>query len=329
MMLFSTKSCVMSIETGANTMAGSTMLVSMSMLSIVVFVCICMCCVLIARGRSRPTGIPPPASIPAGKCVEKDNKRRPIFGYEYSDRKQDPETKKWTCPSGFSDTGCDWGDGHDIGALQCRRQVAATKGEWVSPYYGKASDHNLLKFSCPNGKVLSTVVLFGGENNNAQTNAIGAFCHLPGGSGEPTNALSNGNPTCGKRDYPHAGQFFKSLFEGFENILSTTSFGLIDKMLKPESSRRLWTPNPQTSILGFTGWEVIPDGCPKSGLCGLNMITAEGTETGWSGGEGSSLPSDHKSKKQTGRCPPGKIVKEIRTKCGDRVDGIQFVCDVP
>jgi hypothetical protein len=348
----------------SDTMADSTMLMSMSMSSVLV----CMCFIaalglfLMIRNNTSGSGTMPVIDIPPGSCLEAENNNRPIAGYEYTTRVQDA-AKKWVCPQGYSDTGCSWDKGKDVGKLQCRRKVTEVKpGPWESPWYGskpKEIDWNkdergrgYFRGTCPDGKNITGIVLHGGEDDNAQTNAINAFCSRPD-FGEVSSAFPL-TPVgevkgCGNTGFGHGGEFFKGLGAVFGDLFSgnfkfTSAVGVsaktgqeytqfVDNAINPGFSRKPWTPYVALTSTGFTGWEVIPGGkdagCPKSGLCGLNLITAEGIETGWAGGEGTKLPSNHKNKKQTGRCPPGKIIKEIRTKCGDRPDGIQFICDVP
>lgn len=343
-------------------MADSTMLMSMSMSSILA----CMGFIvmigffLMIRNKSGTSAMSV-VDIPPGSCLEAENNKRPIAGYEYTTRVQNAN-KTWVCPQGYSDTGCSWDKGKDVGKLQCRRKVTEVKpGPWESPWYGtqpenrtetKSHDGRGYKFaSCPNGKNITGIVLHGGEDHNAQTNAINAFCSKPDFT-DVSNAFRSSNPDihgCGKTGYSQAGAFFKGLGAIFGDLFSgnlkfSSAFGydpktgqeytkFVDNAVNPGFGNQAHIPFPALTSTGFTGWEVIPGGknagCPKSGLCGLNLITAEGAQTGWAGGEGKNLPSNHKNKKQTGQCPPGKIIKEIRTQCGDRVDGIQFICDVP
>jgi len=323
-------------------MAGAMMMMmSMSAMSIsgVMFIC-CIAVALYIYKKSKttnPVTNTEGGGVSAPSCVEAKQGNRPVFGYEY--RVRENKAGKWACPSGWSDTGCNWAQGYDAGKLQCRRPAQVSPGKWESPYYGRKAGNDL-KFSCRPGKHISGVVLFGGEDENAQTNAIGAYCSAPDGS-DPSNALSNGKPTCGNRDYPHTGRVFADILNVGQ---STLTFGLmgdgsslssmIADTTKAGFGRKLWANYPLATPTGITGWKVHDgkDGtCPKSGLCGLNLFSAEGAETGWAGGQGTKLKNatTHDNNIQSGSCPPGKIVKEIRTTCGDRVDGIQFICDVP
>jgi len=226
-------------------------------------------------------------------------------------------------------------------------------GPWESPVYGYDKGWKIAK--CPEGtsQNITGIVLHGGEDENAQTNALHAFCSRPD-FGEVTNAFPKnevGAPGgCGKTSFFNFIEIFKSIGgifgDFFTGDFKFTSLGIdpkdgqlyqeyIDNTIEPGFAEKSWSPYLLMSPTGITGWEVIPGGkdagCPKSGICGLNLISAEGKETGWAGGEGNKLtdPVNHKKQKQVGTCPPGKIISEIRTTCGDRVDGIQFVCDVP
>jgi len=303
-------------------MGKSAMIMSMSMLSIMGCFCVAILAFILIKSKGGVVGTGGLGLPGVGSCLEAQSGAQ-VPGFEYTTRSQDPQGV-WRCPVGYSDTGCDWvPHGNTVGKMQCRKvQAPAQPGPWESPWYG-TKKHEVRKFSCPTGKNITGAVLFGGEDNNAQTNAIAAVCSLPDFSGG-SNALDNGKPTCGKRDFPHAATIVRDSIKSVGQL-----FGPVDQLLSSGFGRKLWTQYTLATPSGITGWEVIPgegSGCPKSGLCGLNLISAEGQHSGWAGGQSDRV---NKGNKQVGTCPPGKIVKEIRTTCGDRVDGIQFMCDVP
>lgn len=54
--------------------------------------------------------------------------------FEYTRRVQQGD--QWVCPAGYTDTGCQWKDGQDLGELQCKRQYVSTCTESVAdPLY--------------------------------------------------------------------------------------------------------------------------------------------------------------------------------------------------
>jgi len=336
-------------------------LLSCSVMMMIFSLC-CSCILLIVlrrskRQRSNRTNrsIVKP-NVKTGTCIEATGRAPgPIFGYEYSRRKK--LGNDWVCDKGWSDTGCGSKHGPRVGKLECRKQADVKPGRWESPWYGNAKDENNKRryrvAKCPDKQNITGIVLHGGEDDNAQTNAINAFCSRED-FGDVSSAFKGTyslglTQGCGKTGFTHAGEMFKMIGAVLGDFFSfdlkfTGAFGqgakkgqeytkYVDNTVNPGAGNKSWTPYMALSPTGFVGWEVIPGGkdagCPKSGLCGLKMYTAEGASTGWAGGEGSRLKKDHKDKRQIGRCPAGKIVKEIRTDCGDRVDGIQFICDVP
>jgi hypothetical protein len=42
--------------------------------------------------------------------------------YSFTVRERPDDKSKWACPDGFTDTGCTWSDGENVGKMQCRRK---------------------------------------------------------------------------------------------------------------------------------------------------------------------------------------------------------------
>lgn len=106
-----------------------------------------------------------------------------------------------------------------------------------------------------------------------------------------------------------------------------------EKLLKPGVGRKLWDYEFFDAPAGINSWMVRP----KDGeIKGLKFFGLGGEEMKWAGG-GSNVSSGSYGPRKTdpsgtitkGTCPKGKIVRGIKASCGDRVDGLAFLCDVP
>jgi len=215
---------------------------------------------------------------------------------------------------------------------------------------------------CPPGSYITDMVVFHGQGEH--TNAIQGWCWNPS---QKTATRLFSSPTCGKRDRPDAkaiGRLFGTAFAtAFAAVATFFSGGMAapllavtvaltvgatvltiateakiasdakDKVLQPQSGRKLWKFKYQTDPGGYYRWAVRP----KDGeIQGLNMYGLSGVELGWAGGNLRRIfgPKGPRSGEPTGeitkaQCPNGKIVTGIRANCGDRVDGIQFICNKP
>lgn len=229
------------------------------------------------------------------------------------------------------------------------------KGLYTSPEYG-TFDGKAMRGMCPEGSYVTDVMAFYGQGEH--TNAIQGWCYNP-----KTTKVTRlfDAPTCGKRDRPKASNILLdslnavmigvgavlAVVPGFQAIgatmvaggaasLAVQGVGLADaknNLLKGGYGRGTYNYKFLASPSGIYKWKVRP----KDGeIQGLNMYGLTGSEMGWAGGNktstfGSSGPrrGDPTGTIRTGTCAPGKIVKGIRARCGDRLDGIQFMCDVP
>ena len=200
---------------------------------------------------------------------------------------------------------------------------------------------------CPSGSYLTDVMAFHGQGEH--TNAIQAWCFDPK-TEKATRLFSSA--TCGKRDRPKAGNVFSDLFTTIGNILTllnpiylavtgvapltTQGIGLADaksNLLRGGYGREVYPYKFIASPAGIYKWAVRPK---DNEIQGLNLWGLRGEQMGWAGGNlsktnGPSGPrSGHPSGNITvGACPKGKIVKGIIASCGDRVDGLKFICDAP
>lgn len=216
--------------------------------------------------------------------------------------------------------------------------------------------------TCPKGSYITDVVAFHGQGEH--TNAIQAWCWDPVKKQEQ-RVFSK--PTCGKRDRPDAGAAGRYAGMGISIALSAVASiffppagalaaagvaaltvgatvatvtteavvaaDLQNKVLSPGAGRALWEYNYVNSPGGFYKWGVRP----KDGeIQGLNMYGLSGQELKWTGGNSRRIfgPTGPRRGEPTGQltkatCPKGKIVTGIKASCGDRVDGISFICDAP
>jgi hypothetical protein len=233
--------------------------------------------------------------------------------------------------------------------------AADDKGSYTSPVYGNLGN-NPMKGQCPKGSYLTDVMAFHGQGEH--TNAIQGWCYDP--KTQKVQRLFDA-PTCGKRDRPKASNVFldglnammvaiggvlavipgfqafgATLIAGGAASLAVQGAGLADaknNLLKGGYGRAVYDYNFLASPAGIYKWEVRPK---DNEIQGLNMIGLQGDELGWTGGNrsrtwGSKGPrrGDPTGTIHKGRCAPGKIVTAITANCGDRLDGIQFTCDVP
>jgi hypothetical protein len=230
-------------------------------------------------------------------------------------------------------------------------------GLWESNQYG-GKGGKTYRAMCPANSYVSDVIGFYGQGTH--TNALQAWCYNP-----DTHAASRlfDGQTCGKRDYPSAGAAFE--FVGYMLAAITVAIGtfgaglaaivpvfmwmgptLVPKsigwadarknLLKPQFGRKLYKYLYMSAGAGIYKWSVNPK---NNEIHGLNLYGLTGEESGWIGGRSSGSrvgPGGPRKSLQpvlkdavTGQCPLGKVVVGIEANCGDRIDGLKFLCDVP
>jgi len=230
-------------------------------------------------------------------------------------------------------------------------------GLWESNQYG-GKGGKTYRAMCPANSYVSDVIGFYGQGTH--TNALQAWCYNP-----DTHAASRlfDGQTCGKRDYPSAGAAFEFIGYMFAAItvaigtfgaglaaivpvfmsmgptLTSKTIGWADarkNLLKPQFGRKLYKYLYMSAGAGIYKWSVNPK---NNEIHGLNLYGLTGEESGWIGGRSSGSrvgPGGPRTSLQpvlkgaiTGQCPLGKVVVGIEANCGDRVDGLKFLCDVP
>lgn len=240
------------------------------------------------------------------------------------------------------------------------RQGKVTPGPWTSSEYGTMKEGTSMSM-CPDGSYVTDAIVFHGQADH--TNAIQAWCWNP--ASKKTSRIFS-TPTCGKRDRPDAGaigmeasNIFIILASAVASVFfppagalgaaavaasvagTAASVGMQaagwadakNKLLRPGYGRKLWDYKYIAAPAGINSWMVRP----KDGeIKGLNLFGLGGEELGWAGGGSTSSfgsygprKTDPTGKITKGTCPKGKIVKGIKASCGDRVDGLAFLCDVP
>ena len=258
---------------------------------------------------------------------------------------------------GFMTKGATYGDMSSVWSRAFGTSIQS--GEWSSPVYGTMK--NSKGSTCPSGSYITDMMIFHGQGDH--TNAIQAWCYDP--KSKNTSRIFD-TPTCGKRDRTDAGAvgmiaanaimaiaaavvtvFFPpagaAAWAGVAASVAGTTAGTalqiasaVDAkkdILKPQSGRKLWDYTYVGAPAGFYKWSVRP----KDGeIKGLKVDAIDGQTTGWAGGNAGrvtgrfgprrGVPS---GKITTATCPKGKIVTGLKASCSDRVDGIQFICDVP
>lgn len=219
-------------------------------------------------------------------------------------------------------------------------------GVYESQAYGDMSKPT--RAVCPEGSYLTDVMAFHGQGEH--TNAIQGWCFDPK-TEKATRLFSSA--TCGKRDRPKAKNIFmdaSNIFMlmlsgglaapaavlGFASSAIPQSIGLADaktNLLRGGYGRAVYDYKLIASPAGIYKWAVRPK---DNEIQGLNLWGLRGEEMGWAGGNASKTigPSGPRKGNPTGNitvgtCPKGKIVKGIVASCGDRVDGLKFICDVP
>jgi len=251
----------------------------------------------------------------------------------------------------------------DMSAVWRKQGSHVTKpGPWESDGYGTMDGHTPIGGECPSGSYITDVVAFHGQGEH--TNAIQGWCWNPAEK-NATRVFSS--PTCGKRDRPDPGAIGQKIGMGLSTALAAVAtvftgglatpllVGAValtvagtattiateakiasdmkNKVLAPQSGRALWEYKYQSAPAGYYRWAVRP----KDGeIQGLNMYGLGGEQLGWAGGNTRRIfgPKGPRTGEPTGtitkaQCPKGKIVTGIRASCGDRVDGIQFICNTP
>jgi hypothetical protein len=227
-------------------------------------------------------------------------------------------------------------------------------GLWESPSYGRAGgDRNV----CPTGSYVTDIMAFHGQGS--YTNAFNMWCYNPD-THEVTRLWKS--PTCGKRDRPKVGNVFLdglnaiviglgaivAIVPGFQAIGATMVAGGVASLaaqgagiaasqrevLRPGYGRALYDYKYLAAPAGVYKWEINPK--ENDGIHGLNMHGLQGSMLGWAGGDGGyrvgpggPRRSVAPLKAKTGTCPLGKVVVGVEASCGDRVDGMKFLCDVP
>lgn len=257
-------------------------------------------------------------STTPGACLEKmvDPEWRPYGGafpdYSYTTRTKDPKTGKWVCPKGYFDTGCSSKYGQSVASLQCRKIALNKPGLWKSPEYGGSGGSGMEEYRCGPGEIVSHVVGFYGQNKDSNTNAFTAFCKKPG---EMSINPIMSKATCGKRDYPDAGEGLKDFAQSLFALINIDFLGVYKK----DFGRKLYKHNFASTERGFTSWGVkVKD----NEIHGLRLRSKDQTQLEAGGGDPNSTYKEY-----TGECPPGKVLIGFRASCGDRVDKIQMLCD--
>lgn len=251
-----------------------------------------------------------------------------------------------------------YGDMRDL----WREKLGTSSGQvWTSPAYGTMKG-TIIGGTCPSGSYISDIIGFSGQDSS--TNALQAWCWNP-----KTKQLSRvfaNKPTCGKRDRPDAGAIAMIAFTPITALAAAAltvifppagalawtgvaasvagtmaSVGMeiaagVDAskdILKPQSGKALWDFKLAGAPAGWNRWYVRP----KDGeIKGLRLDALDGQTTQWmGGGDGKSFSSAGVEQSQpsgkitTQACPRGTLLTGIKASCGDRVDGIQFVCGPP
>jgi len=237
-----------------------------------------------------------------------------------------------------------------------------TTGPWTSPSYGSMRD-NPYGRSCAEGEYITDVIGFHGQGEH--TNALQAWCYNP--KTKKTTRIFK-NPTCGKRDkHDHLNSFMIALTPilaiaataitiisggsaavvwvgvaataaGTAASVGTQIASGIDAhkdVLNAGAGRKMWDVVWSGSPYGFNKWSTRA----KDGeIQGLKLDGTDGeVSTDWIGGgtvrvngpAGPRLVRAPSGKVVTQSCPTGYVVTGIEATCGDRVDGIRFVCNRP
>jgi hypothetical protein len=238
-------------------------------------------------------------------------------------------------------------------------------GPWESDSYGTMDGHTPIGGECPSGSYITDVIAFHGQDEH--TNAIQGFCWDPkkkdatrifspptcGKRDHPdakaalqklltpvmvwlTVAATALTVVTGGLATPLLAATIALTVA--TTVSSITSEAIIaqkmkNEVLAPGYGRKLWDYKYKNDPAGYYRWAVRS----KDGVIqGLNMYGLGGEELTWAGGNARRIfgPKGPRSGEPTGtitkaQCPKGKIVTGIRASCGDRVDGIQFICNTP
>jgi len=227
----------------------------------------------------------------------------------------------------------------------------ASAGLWESPSYGGGGGKST-RAMCPPNSYLTSVIGFHGEGMH--TNALQGYCYDP-----DTHDVKRLFPgvTCGNRDKPSVGAAFEFIgymlatitlslftvwgvaFLWMGPIMIGKTIGWSDarkNVLKPQFGRKLWKYKFMSAPAGVYAWDILSK---DSEVNGVNFYGLNGETSGWIGGrEGGYRVGPDGPRRQidpvikgatSGRCPLGKVVVGIDAGCGDRVDRLKFLCDIP
>lgn len=223
---------------------------------------------------------------------------------------------------------------------------SASAGLWESSSYGGGGGKST-RAMCPRNSYLTSVIGFYGQGTH--TNALQGYCYDP--DTHDVKPLFPGK-TCGNRDYPSVGAAFEFIgymaviivFTGvglfwMTPILVGKTIGWSDarkNVLKPQFGRKLFKNHFMSAPSGIYAWDISSK---SNEVHGVNFYGLNGETSGWIGGRQSGYRVGPGGPRQqinpvvkgatAGRCPLGKVIVGIDAGCGDRVDRLKFLCDIP